>query len=318
MKNNILFILIIFLITSCIKKEIPVSQHISGTGTETQIEMGQDYRKQLFYSLKNNSVIKSNNKEEWDLGFESSTTGWHIILNSSRRMAASKNQANFADITDADNLSWNWDAHTGNLDSTAIDNWLNENYLYIIDMGYNHLGIHLGYKKLKCLEMDEDQYTIEFGDLIELTASTTSILKNSSTLFTYYKFGVGEIDIAPINSKWDLQFTQYTHLFTNPSDAYLVTGVLLNRLNTSAAKITSKTFEEINFYNAEDISYSSDISYIGYNWKWYNFTTSLYTVDSETTYLVKTAEGLIYKLHFIDFYNELGIKGYPKMEIQKL
>jgi hypothetical protein len=35
-------------------------------------------------------------------------------------------------------------------------------------------------------------------------------------------------------------------------------------------------------------------------------------------YVVRTSEGLFYKIHFIDFYNETGLKGYPKFEIAAL
>jgi hypothetical protein len=57
---------------------------------------------------------------------------------------------------------------------------------------------------------------------------------------------------------------------------------------------------------------------VGYNWKEYDLSAGEYTVFSNINYIIQDKNDKYYKLHFIDFYNNLGEKGYPKFEIQEL
>ena len=45
---------------------------------------------------------------------------------------------------------------------------------------------------------------------------------------------------------------------------------------------------------------------------------SVYTVHPEMNFIIKTSQENYYKLHFIDFFNTGGVKGYPKWEYQLL
>jgi len=318
MKNSLLVMILGICVVSCHKEELPIPKHDSGDAIEVQVAMGDDYRTQLYYDLGQNAVISSNDKVDWDLAFESSANGAHILLNSSRGMSIHRGSGGFGDLTSEVGLSWNWDARSGNLDSTAVGDWQTDAGLYVINMGYNHLGTHLGYKKMQITAMTATSFTVEFGDLSDATPQSVSIAKNADNLFTYFKFGTGAVSIAPPNETWDLLFTQYTHLFYDPFEAYVVSGVLLNRYNTEASRITNKSFAEVTFEDANELTYSNNLDYIGYDWKVYDFTDAIYIVDPTITYIVKTSEGLYYKLHFVDFYNSLGEKGHPKLEIQQL
>ena len=53
---------------SCEKGEIPVNLDRSELKI-TQINLESNYAKQVFYNIKQNSIISSNIKTEWDLGF---------------------------------------------------------------------------------------------------------------------------------------------------------------------------------------------------------------------------------------------------------
>lgn len=319
MKNNILLLLAGFIFVACHKDEIPIEPHETGDAIEAQAEMGQTYKNQLYYSLKNNTFVASNDKKIWQLGFESSATGWHIILNSANAMAVYRSDLNFDEIIDENGIEFDhWDYSSGNLDSTAIGDWQAENKLYIIDFGYDDQAAHMGYGKLIIESVNSTSYEISYGDISDVTPQQYTITKNTDNLFTYFSFQNGTITVAPPNETYDLVFTQYTHLFTNPFHSYLVTGVLLNRYNTTATKITDKDFYEIEYSDVVGLNYSPNLDIIGYSWKEYDFDQSIYAVDPSIIYIVKTNEGLFYKLHFIDFYNSQGIKGYPKFEMQAL
>ena len=53
---------------------------------------------------------------------------------------------------------------------------------------------------------------------------------------------------------------------------------------------------------------------IGYNWKYYDFDNEIYNVDLYINYIIKNQEERYFKLHFLDFYNNNGEKGYPLFE----
>lgn len=99
---------------------------------------------------------------------------------------------------------------------------------------------------------------------------------------------------------------------------YSVVGCLTNTFNTLSIEVSDKTFEEINLEYAESLTLSNDRDVIGYDWKEFNFDSNTYEVNSEKVYIVRDNEGYFYKLRFIDFYDDLGEKGTPTFEFQRL
>ncbi|WP_027418960.1 HmuY family protein [Crocinitomix catalasitica] len=316
--NSIGVLLILAVLVACEKEEIPVPAHIPGDGETNTIELGQYYENQLFFDLGTNTVVASNLKSAWDLSFESAEDGFHIFLNSAKGMAIHRSDLSFDAITSADDLVWKWDAHSGNIDSTAIGNWQLSDQLYVIDRGYDHTGTHLGYYKLKVNAFDATSYTILVGDISSSTGVEKVVMKDASRHLTYYHLETGTIEIAPKDELYDIVFTQYTYLFTEPEMPYLVSGVLLNRQNTLAIELKETDYNSVNLSDIIDLELSGELDAIGYEWKFYAYDEGVYLIDPDKVYIIKTADGLYYKLHFVGFYNESGLKGYPSIEIQQL
>ncbi|MFT5823071.1 MAG: hypothetical protein ACI8ZM_004330 [Crocinitomix sp.] len=298
------------------KEEIAVRKHEAGDAQTNEIEMGQDYRNQLYFDLETNQVVKSNLKTEWDLTFESN--GDHIVLNTGKGMSVHKSSLTFAEINLSEDLEWNWDAHSGNLDSTAFGNWEEENFIYVIDRGYNWTGDHQGYFKLAILSSDENTFDIGYAEISSDTQITYSIEKSTTEQFTYFSFESGTVSIAPPDLDYDLIFTQYTHLFTDPLTPYLVTGIITNRGFTSIARLDDKPFTEIELQDVESLEFSYDLDAIGYDWKYYSLEEGFFTTYSNQHYIIRTQNGFYYKLRIVGFYNSDGLKGYPNIEFQAL
>ncbi|MBD3637028.1 MAG: HmuY family protein [Crocinitomicaceae bacterium] len=316
---NLLFgALMLLLICACEKDEIAIDPHQAGDAEEYQVAMEQDYRNQLFFDLETGEVVCSNLKTEWDLGFECASEGFHVVMNTSKGMAVHHSSMGFSEIVSATGLDWTWDAHSGNLDSTAIGNWTTNNERYIIDRGYDHTGTHQGYYKINLVSVNEAEYKVEYGEITTTEPLTIIIPKSQKHNFRYFSFEDGVGAIAPEKDKWDLVFTQYTHLFTDPISPYVVSGVLLNRYKTFAGVINDIPFTSVTFEDAEQLNLSTAINTVGYDWKWYDYDEGVYKVDPTIVYIIQTSEGYYYKLHFVDFYNETGEKGFPKFECQRL
>ena len=74
----------------------------------------------------------------------------------------------------------------------------------------------------------------------------------------------------------------------------------------------------VTYENILDVQLTDDLDEIGYDWKIFDFENGKYIIDVQRVFIVKSTEGFYYKLRFIDFYNQDGLKGYPKFEFQKL
>lgn len=320
-KSTLIISTCLFLLFSCKKEELPVPTHDPGNVTTATVNMESNYKWQLFYDLKTNTVVGQNLKTSWDLGFEATPSGYRIILNTSKAMfARNTGNTDFTAITDTTGFAVNkkWDEASGNLDSTAIGDWRNASNVYVLDRGYNETGVHQGFQKIQFQSVDANKYVVRFSQLNGIGDITLQIHKDSIYNLAFLSFSIGNtIIVEPPKTTWDIEFTQYTHIFYDPPvTPYLVTGCLLNRYNTTAQKDSLLIFSTINFSAIENLTFSSDINTIGYDWK--IFANGTYITYPQINYIIKDSEGFYYKLHFIDFYNNSGVKGYPKWEFQQL
>ena len=321
-KYSFIYFLFILCFISCIKEELPVPAHVSGDIKLAQVEMGANYNTQIFYNLEYNSIVSENLETDWEIAFECSDSGSNVILNSSIVCSAYNTYStNFDSSYAIPGSGWKYDPNEGFLDSTAIVIDSN-NYVYIINLGTSvSQNIERGYKKIIIKIINNQQYQVRSADLNGANDSTVTINKDSDFNFLAYSLTTNTVvDIFPFKNNWDLMFTAYTHLFKDydPPLPYRVSGVLINRHNTSVAEDTIYDFNDISYdlvQNNSTLEYVSDIDVIGYDWKPYNGT---FTIKEDLNYVIKTNTGLYFKLRFVDFYNDNGVKGSPKFEFQKL
>ena len=307
---------------SCEKKELPVAKQDRGDIVTTQIEMKSDYRNQVWYSLHDDKVVSVNLKTDWDLAFEASASGFHVMLNGAKSMKIYKTGFTaLAQVTDTSGLGTGSKADMpgGSLDSTAIGNWQADNKVYVLNRGYNEAGLQLGFYKLKIKSVTATAFTFEYGDIYGSSTSQGMVNKDEAYNFIMYSFTDNmQKYIEPKRTEYDLCFTQYTHIFLDPFQYYQVTGVLCNNYNTRVAKIMNKPFTDIAIADTLNASFKTRKDIIGYDWKTFNLNTNIYTVDPAMCYIIEDNKGFYYKLHFIDFVNSSGIKGFPKFEFKKL
>jgi hypothetical protein len=316
MKKSIVGLLVVFALLSCEKAELP--KPASGTFANTvQVSMGSDYANQLFFSLASNTIVSQNNREIWDLGFACGANGRHIILNSSKFMAMSKTTfTDLADVTAATPVTWLYDNQAGKEDSSAFFNW-ELNKVYIIDKGTTVAGQQIGKLKMQVTDQTETSYTIRWGaTLAATTFQTATIQKSDQHNFSFFSFATAQtVAIEPEKDQWDLCFSSYTYNFVETP--YLVTGVMTNRNLVRAAE-SELAFEDIDYAYASTLAYSPDIDVIGYDWKFYDFDLSTYIIQFDKVYVIRSVDGLYYKIRFLDFYDAMGAKGAPTFELQEI
>ena len=322
--KQLIYLLFLLVTISCKKSEIPVEKHLPGDSVVNSVNMGNNYKKHSFFDLKTNRLVSEVLKISWDLGFESGVNGNHVILNSSNGMAVARvSNVAFNAINDTLGLVWKWDASSGDLDSTAIGSWETDNFVYVINRGSDYLGNHRGLCKLAMQSVSATQYTFKVANLDGSLEEQITVNKDSSVNFTAFSLTTRAVEIVePPKEEWDFQFTQYVHYFEFflgvYGESYVVTGVLTNRNGVEVAEVFTKSYESISMSDVSSANFSSTIDVIGYDWKEFNFSTGIYEVYSEKNYIIKSTEGVYYKLHFIDFYNQQGDKGVPTFEFQEL
>lgn len=300
--------------SSCVEKETPKPvAHISGEVTRDEIFIGTDYKKQIFYNLETGVETAENLKTIWD--FAVSNTGNHIKLNSSKMMTASKTVfTELKDLTSVESYDLLADHPSEYIDTMSIGNWA-ENKVYLIDRGYNSVGEHLGYAKIKTYK-DGSKRMLNYALLDGEGEQTIELIKDDLYSYSYISIDNGQVNIAPEDEQWHVCFTQYTHLF-DPEMPYLVTGVLTNPANTRARAYSDSAFAHIDLETAKRVELTDSSDAIGYDWKTYSFNTGDFVVHTDKNYVLKIRNDY-YKLHFIDFYTSEGLKGNFHIEYQKL
>ncbi len=320
-KTTYLTLLIVFL-SSCLKEETPIPIPEPGNMETVQIEIGYPYTNQVYYDCSSNSVVKTNTKYDWDLSFECSPNGFHVLVNTAKGIFISnKGEIPFSSATSISGATWLWDAPSGNLDSTAFGNWKNTNNIYIIDRQYNSSGTHLGHKKMQLQSVNEQSYTFKYANLDGSNEITYIINKDVSRNFIHFNFdNAGQtLFLEPEKNSWDLLFTNHYHKFSNLPLPFVLTQALTNKQNgVLIAEDNNNNFVNITLQDTSNYQFTNVWDEIGYDWKIRNSQDNSFTIDSNKSFIVKTTEGLFYKLRFIDFYNNSGVKGYPTFEIQKL
>src|SRR5690606_38746220 len=239
------FLLILCLLAACSPEELPVPGRVQGAMETGQLEMGERYEFQVFYSLKENKVVSKSSKFAWDLGFEAGEGGFHVILNTSKLMYAYPTAAtHFPADTAGFAAGKVFDQPSGNLDSTAIGDWRAQRPVYLIDRGVDLDGKPIGLWLLKIESVDETGYQISCQQLGTTGEHRVFITKNSTHSFTYFSFdnSGSMVDVAPPKTDWDIYFTQYSVTIPIP---YLVTGALLNPYETRGGADSLKAFAEI-------------------------------------------------------------------------
>ena len=317
-----LTVLVLFF-ASCEKNEMPIPPHPPGETTPSTVVMGTLYADQIWYNIESNTEVSRNKKTIWDLAFDCSEDGFHVLLNSANRMqVALTNDSNLGTVTDTFGLEFTWDSHTGNLDSTGIGDWRTTSNLYVIDRGLDEVGKSLGQAKIIFDSLNETTYFFRFADFDGDTWTSASVKKDSLFTHSYFTFSNGgkTLSIAPPKTDWDFCFTQYTYIYydMNPVVAYTVTGVVLNRTSPFSIQIFDKPFADITSDDIVKYPSKPRVDNIGFDWKYYDFDAGYYITKPNKNYIFKAQSGKMFKIHFLDWYNDKGEKGTASFEYSEL
>lgn len=320
------------LLSGCFRPDVPLEPFQStGEATVRQIEMAvfdpsindTRYVNQVFLDL-GTETIRTIDRTSWDLGFE--VGGNHIILNSANFMqAAYSDEKTFGEAwteSEKSQLAFVFDSSIGSPESTAIGAWWEHpERVFLVDRGLDNALSQRGYQQLQVISSGEDEVRIRLANEDGSNQRQVSISKRVGYNFSFLSLENDEtVLVEPFREDWDLVFGYYSYRYPD-GIAYWLTGALLNRYEVAAAFVeeSSLTWESLTLQDTARVAFSREIDEIGFDWKAYLFgPPARYVTYSEKMYLLRDTEGYYYKLRFLDFYNEDGLKGFPQLEFALL
>ncbi|MEL7532636.1 MAG: HmuY family protein [Bacteroidota bacterium] len=306
-------------LSACLREEIPIQPFDRGDAVIASVSMQANYQDQVWYDLGTNQIISTNAKTDWEIGLLCADSIWGIRLNSSLAMqAAATGSEDFEAINTSSGFHFRPDHPSGNIDSLALAGW-ELDQVYVLDLGYTPSGQQRGFRKIVLRSSENETYQIQYAKLDGTDEKSISITKDEQYNFMGYSLSEHEIRLVePPKDQYDLCFTQYMHIFYDPYLPYLVTGVLTNPNRTQVALDSIAEFVEIEALDADRLVWSDAQDAIGYAWKYYDLQASSFTVFPKQVFMIRDHEGFLYKLHFLDFYDDLGNKGTPNFAFQRL
>lgn len=317
-----LFLIVVF--SACEKEEKLWQLPPAGDEKMATINIGEAYDQTIFFKLSTGNTI-TKDLLSWDLAFASGATENHIRLNGGKGVQVFTTAE--TDFTKPLNPAerWQWDNPSNDKDSTAFGNWLDSagnslNKIYIVDCGSQDPSTQ--FQKIQLVSFSATSYTIKIAHISQSTHATVTFAKNTTCNYTYFNLlSQQPITYEPLPAEWDIQFTRYRHLYydMNPITPYLVNGVLINPKLTTIFESTTLKFEDIDAALAQSLPIQNKIDEIGFDWKFFDLNgTGKYIIDTKKVYILKDGAGYLYKLKFIDFYDDNGTKGYPKFVYKRL
>lgn len=310
----------LFVFSACEKEETPYTLPPSGAAKVMNVSMGFDYDKTIFLNIESGKTWQANSFD-WELKFEASEAGFRVLMNGGKSVFIDKtNTTDFNETQSAGSRTWLFDPPSGNLDSTAIGDWRGKNEVFLIDLGSKSKGNR--YRKFRLNGVDGSKYEMEYSDLDGSNYKTVSVDKESDRNFVYYSFSEERqlVNFEPPTDDWDVKFTRYRYVYYDmtPIVPYEVNGALINTNKWQVAFDKTITFEDLDVDFAKGLDFSPRKDAIGFDWKYFDFDAAVFVTNQNFNYVLLNKQGYYYKLRFIDFYDENGIKGNPVFELQRL
>lgn len=294
------------------------------------------------------------NRTDWDFGF-SSGDDFRVILNTSNgMMARALDKTDLNAVTAADTVGFgnqlsisavfaainsnpvpDWvasaitwiDDPSGDLTKTAIasvSETAANNKVYIVNKGDgpNVPATKLGWKKIRIVR-NGTGYTLQHADINSTTFSEIQITKNTTHAFQYVSVASGLINVEPATKKWEIAwtgFTNSTNFGSGPVPYYFQDVILQNTTGVQTLQILTsvKTYEAFTESDLATIDFGLQNQIkIGTSWRSGGGPGVSPSLRTDRFYLVKDADGNIYKLRFTAL-TQNGERGRPAIEFALL
>jgi hypothetical protein len=316
-----------FLLASCEKEEKPIELPPKPAEVKLlSVDMGKDYSTQIFVDISNGKTTSIDNRS-WDLAFDASASGVSIYQNSGKNILIGSTGSRALQPYPNLNTIWRWDPASGDQDSLVLNGCLDHQGQITDSVYLVRIGSAPPFCQFKIKTISSDAYLLLVSDLANTWVKETVVPKDPTKNQVYFTFdnGGAYLNPEPPKDSWHICFLRYRWIYYefNPPLLYLVSGAFVNQHLVTAVKDSVLDFYSITKADCAPKTFLSRRDAIGYDWKspdLSNTSKVKYTIRKDYYYFIreKTAGERLFKLRFLDFYDNQGVKGTPKFESQQL
>jgi len=216
-----------------------------------------------------------------------------------------------------------------------------DNKVYLVNMGFEVGtttpaagsvaldGEARGWKKIR-ITRNANDYVVQYADLASTTHNTVTISKNADYNFTFLSLKTGQkVDVQPRAKQWDLSFTGFTNYYPYGDSSityyfadFITTnvygGTKVYMVETESIDTDYAAFKKANVQEASFAKSVTDQRIIGDTWRNGGGPSSQPSIKDTRFYIIKDADGNIFKLRFRALTNDAGERGNPVFEYELL
>lgn len=241
---------------------------------------------------------------QWDINIGRES----VVLNTGHMGGGIWLDKDFAEVSEADvpeNES-DWNAYSVN---EALD-YTNEGTYLVRQLGeFNHATQSYGENTYYKFKLTYDFRSHTAGVLqSSLGSEDTTVVE----AFGYYSLQNQEEVSLDIPESWDIQFKTYQAVLEG-GETYLVRGALLPE-GSEVALDSVSVWSDVS--KSTEYEFSSKKDAIGHAWKY--FEDGSFQLEEDWIYILKTSDGRVYKIKFLNFYNAEKERGFPQFQFVEI
>jgi hypothetical protein len=292
-----------------------------------------NYTNNVYADLSANST-KLSNRKLWNIAFTNGSQ-FRVVLNSAYQTTAAVttksdiNAVTLADTSAVQNLNFEignpaalplvdfWDGDLTKTVFAEVSATAADNKVYLVS--FEGAKAKNQWYKVK-VDRNGTGYKVQYAKIDETAIKTVDISKNADFNLSFLSFETGEVaDVEPKAKAWDLLYGYSTHnaVPNAPSPYWFQDFVSINNLaGVEAAEVLTTTVSYANYAEANiaTTTFLPTRDAIGSKWR----VTSGATVGvrKDRFYVIKDAEGNVYKLNFVNMglASDGGERGKPVIE----
>ena len=215
-----------------------------------------------------------------------------------------------------------------------------DNKVYLVNMGFavgttppekgavKLDGDARGWKKVRITRSGND-YVIHYANLNDTTHKSITVKKDPAYNFVFVSLNQEKIvNVQPEKTKWDISFTgltnytamgpgqEITYYFADMVINNLYGGVRVHKVIATEANKRDAEYEAFNKAKANEIDFNDNklAHQLGIGSSWRKAGPQGTVVSDNVFYIIKDANGNLYKLKFLAITNDNGERGYPVFE----
>lgn len=306
-----------------------------------EIETDRSEEGQVYYSLRDRKEVASNSIYDWDLAFSCKEGDFKILVNSTKKMGVYNTHSKEIDLkfpNEYKYYDWQYDHPSGLDNSGCFGMWGDFTYdnpqsfgdVYIINRGFDLFNLPFQMKKMRIEGFENNAYQITFANVDGDEYYHLNIPKNDSFNYIYVSLEQkGQLlKLEPPKQDWDILFTlisdtsRFSNIYTRADSirnkTVLVDGVLINPYKHSVAIDTSDRFNDLDFFDAQDLLYHESLNTIGARWYTWDKSNGGYEILPHNNFVVRYDNLFYYLIQFEEFDKPHREESYFRFSIRNL